>query len=175
MSDYKQTRDAAGKVTTQYDKMLRSLDDDLVRRLRDPAFGTETTERNLMDKAADRIEQLEREAELQAQEIDKTRLRADKWQSMVLDCEEYLKPGETPRQRMDRDHADVLGLIKLLEASKQKSERLEAKLAKAVEALQQLVIEYDEVDLAYDEPKSMTAAYVVALDTLAELTGGKDE
>jgi hypothetical protein len=32
MSDYKQTRDAAGKVTAQYDKMLRSLgDDDLVR------------------------------------------------------------------------------------------------------------------------------------------------
>jgi len=35
MSDYKQTRDAAGKVTSQYDKMLRSLDDDdLVKRLR---------------------------------------------------------------------------------------------------------------------------------------------
>jgi hypothetical protein len=30
MSDYKQTRDAAGKVTTQYDKMLRN--DDLTRR-----------------------------------------------------------------------------------------------------------------------------------------------
>ena len=32
---------------------------DLVRRLRDPAFGTETSERNLMNQAADRIEQLE--------------------------------------------------------------------------------------------------------------------
>jgi septal ring factor EnvC (AmiA/AmiB activator) len=31
MSDYKQTRDAAGKVTTQYDKMLRNLND-LTRR-----------------------------------------------------------------------------------------------------------------------------------------------
>ena len=72
------------------------------------------------------LERLEREAELQAQEIDKTRRRADKWQSMVLDCEEYLKPGETPRQRMDRDHADVLALIKLLEASRRKSEWLEA-------------------------------------------------
>ena len=64
MSDYKQTRDAAGKVTTQYDKMLRNLDDDLVKRLRDPAFGTERTERNLMDKAADRIEELEAENKL---------------------------------------------------------------------------------------------------------------
>ena len=36
MSDYKQTRDAAGKVTTQYEKMLRNLgDDDLVKQLRD--------------------------------------------------------------------------------------------------------------------------------------------
>jgi len=33
--------------------------DNLVKRLRDPAFGTETTERKLMDKAADRIEELE--------------------------------------------------------------------------------------------------------------------
>ena len=31
----------------------------LVRRLRDPAFGTETSERNLMNQAAARIAQLE--------------------------------------------------------------------------------------------------------------------
>jgi hypothetical protein len=43
---------------------------------------------------------MERENQLQAEEIDKTRRRADKWQSMVLDCEKYLKPGETPY----RDH-----------------------------------------------------------------------
>jgi hypothetical protein len=35
------------------------MSDDLVKRLRDPAFGTETTERNLMSSAADRIEELE--------------------------------------------------------------------------------------------------------------------
>jgi hypothetical protein len=35
------------------------MSDDLVRRLRDPAFGAETTERNLMNSAADRIEELE--------------------------------------------------------------------------------------------------------------------
>jgi hypothetical protein len=52
---------------------------------------------------------------------------------------------------------------------------LEAKLAKAVAALQQLVLEYDEVALAHDEPESMTAAYVVACTTLAELKGEKDE
>jgi hypothetical protein len=32
-----------------------------MRRLRDPAFGTETSERNLMNQAADRIAQLEGE------------------------------------------------------------------------------------------------------------------
>ena len=66
------------------------------------------------------IEMLIREAELQAQEIDRTRARADKWQGMVLDCEEYLKDGETPRQRMDRDQADVLGLMKLLQREKER-------------------------------------------------------
>ena len=35
------------------------MSDDLVKRLRDPAFGTETTERKLMGSAADRIEELE--------------------------------------------------------------------------------------------------------------------
>jgi hypothetical protein len=35
------------------------MSDDLVKRLRDPDFGTETTERNLMNSAADRIEELE--------------------------------------------------------------------------------------------------------------------
>jgi len=37
------------------------MSDDLVKRLRDPAFGTETTERNLMNTAANRIEELEAE------------------------------------------------------------------------------------------------------------------
>jgi len=35
MSDYKQTRDAAGKVTTQYGQMLENLNDDLVKRMND--------------------------------------------------------------------------------------------------------------------------------------------
>ena len=35
------------------------MSDDLVKRLRNPVFGTETTERNLMSSAADRIEELE--------------------------------------------------------------------------------------------------------------------
>jgi len=43
-----------------------------------------------------------------------------------------------------------------------------------VAALQQLVLEYDEVALAHDEPESMTAAYVVACTTLAELKGEAD-
>ena len=50
-------------------------------------------------------------------------------------------------------------------------EELEAKLAKAVEALMQLVVEYDEVDLAYDEPTSMTSAVNVARLITAELKG----
>ena len=39
------------------------MSDDLVKRLRDPAFGAETTERNMMSSAADRIEELEAKLE----------------------------------------------------------------------------------------------------------------
>ena len=53
-------------------------------------------------------------------------------------------------------------------------EELEAKLAKAAEALVQLVVEYDEVDLAYDEPTSMTSAVNVARLITAELKGETD-
>jgi hypothetical protein len=50
-----------------------------------------------------------------------------------------------------------------------------AKLAKAVEALQQLLIEYDEVDLAVPEPPSMVSAVLAARAVLAEIEGGKDD
>jgi len=66
MSDYKQTRDAAGRVTTQYDKMLRNIDDDLVKQLQNPRpmsmFLTRADQAKdwteLLRAAADRIEEL---------------------------------------------------------------------------------------------------------------------
>lgn len=68
--------------------------------------------------------------------------------------------------------------VELIEALADRIEDLEAenadlkaKLAKVVRTLQSLIIEYDKVDLAYDEPKTMTAVYGLALDTLTELTG----
>ena len=73
------------------------------------------------------------------------------------------------------DFKNDLGDFGLCDTAADRIEELEAKLAKAVEALTQLVIEYDEVDLAYDEPKSMTAAYNVASGTLAELKGETDD
>jgi hypothetical protein len=45
----------------------------------------------------------------------------DKLQSLIEDCSIYLKDGETPRQRMDRDHADVLSLMEML--AKDRKER----------------------------------------------------
>ena len=41
-------------------------------------------------------------------------------------CAIYLKPDETPRERMDRDHKDVLGLMKLLEQKAIRAEKAEA-------------------------------------------------
>ena len=53
----------------------------LLRRLREPAFGTETTERNLMAEAADMIQALRERAE--AAERDWTELR-DLYDAKVL-------------------------------------------------------------------------------------------
>lgn len=156
---------------------------------------------------ADRIEELEAdnerletEAKLQAEEIDKTRRRADKWQSMVLDCGEYLKPGETPAERIEREINDCLALMKLLEKKQMRIQELEAenKRLKALVA--------DVIYSTGDDPEIMAASraewaaralaaeakLAKALDfiedltecawpydetakrILAELTGGKD-
>jgi hypothetical protein len=78
MSDYKQTRDAAGNVTSQYGQMLRNLDDDLVERLHDrrvcsPAQNSCRND-HVLNRAADRIEELERavryEADVAQQALD---------------------------------------------------------------------------------------------------------
>jgi len=54
------------------------------------------------------------------------------------DCAIYLKDGETPRQRMDRDHADGLALMGLLAKEKARVEAAEAKVAALVEALREI-------------------------------------
>lgn len=48
------------------------------------------------------------------------------------DCAIYLKDGETPRQRMDRDHADCLALMGLLAKEKARVEAADAKVAALV-------------------------------------------
>lgn len=95
---------------------------------------------------------LETEAKLQAEEIDKTRRRADKWQSMVLDCGEYLKPGETPAERIEREINDCLALMKLLEKKQMRIQELEAenKRLKAIVA--------DVIYSTGDDPEIMAAS-----------------
>jgi len=53
-----------------------------------------------------------------------------------------------------------------------RAEAAEAKVAALVEALEQLVIEYDEVDLANAEPKSLTDAVSAARAAIAAAKGG---
>lgn len=62
--------------------------DNLVKRLRDPAFGTETTERNLMSAAADRIEELDAKLAKAVQALEKV-------QTFVRDLEPYADQGHT--------------------------------------------------------------------------------
>ena len=69
----------------------------------------------------------------------------DKWRSMVLDCGEYLKEGETPAERIDREIKDCLSMMKMLEKEKRKSEALAAErdaLAAEVERLSEALLVY---------------------------------
>ena len=56
----------------------------LLRRLRDPAFGTESSERNLMNQAADRIAQLEAALRELLEADDNLRELMPRWVSEAL-------------------------------------------------------------------------------------------
>jgi len=86
----------------------------------------------------------------------------------IEELEEHLKAA-----REDANEAETYAAE--MEDKLKEMAEMDDKLAKAELALQQMVIEYDEVDLAHDEPAAMTAAYVVARTALAELKGKKDE
>ena len=74
MSDYRLTRDAAGKFTRQYDKMLRKLDDDdLVESARLAQHDERMATGALYGDLADRIEELEAERDALAEQLAATK------------------------------------------------------------------------------------------------------
>ena len=56
--------------------------------------------------------------------------RAEKAEALIAECDEYLKADETPRQRMDRDHADVLSLMDMLAKDRTRRDTAEAELTR---------------------------------------------
>ena len=123
MSDYKQTRDAAGKVTSQYGQMLRNLDDDLVERLNDRRVCS-------LAQNSCRNDHVLNQAEVRMKEL------------------------------ADNALANRVAIM-----------RLEAKLAKAVEAIFEAIylLDPDEEDIAKG-----TGLYRI-VTTFKELKGEKDE
>jgi septal ring factor EnvC (AmiA/AmiB activator) len=134
--------------------------------------GTLRALRAALDAAEAERQKMERENQLQAEEIDKTRRRSDKWQSMVLDCDEYLKPDETPRQRMDRDHAESLALMKLYQAALERAEAAEAReraaVAAAYEKAAAEVQEWAELVGVQNSPLPDAIRALLDTDALAE-------
>lgn len=56
-------------------------------------------------------------------------------EALVAECDIYLKEGETPRQRMDRDHLDILALGKMLADDRKRRDEAEARVKALSEAL----------------------------------------
>lgn len=96
----------------------------------------------------------------------------DAARALVAECAEYLKAGETPRQRMDRDHKDVLALMELLVAEKNKVRELktaEARILSAVEvmgveAAVQAAVEIEREDCAREADAQVDLAERLARD-----------
>lgn len=111
--------------------------EELCKALRN-AKVTQDFRTTLEDEAADRIEALVKEREAHHANPADFRYwegryrdeaaRAEAAEALIADCADYLKEGETPRQRMDRDHKDVLALMDLLAKEKMRREAAEAAL-----------------------------------------------
>ena len=61
--------------------------------------------------------------------------RAEAGESLIAECAEYLKADETPRQRMDRDHANVLSLMEMLANDRTRRDTSEAEVKRLREAV----------------------------------------
>lgn len=78
----------------------------------------------------DELLNIARQAGYQDGAEDRRRLEA-----LVAECDIYLKEGETPRQRMDRDHLDILALGKMLADDRKRRDEAEARVKALTEAL----------------------------------------
>ena len=67
--------------------------------------------------------------------VDELEAERDALQATLNACAIYLKDGETPAQRIHRDHCDALALMSLLAQEKRKSEALLEALKHAEAAL----------------------------------------
>lgn len=78
----------------------------------------------------DELLNIARQAGYQDGAEDRRRLEA-----LVAECDIYLKEGETPRQRMDRDHLDILALGKMLADDRKRRDEAEARVKALTAAL----------------------------------------
>jgi chromosome segregation ATPase len=144
------------------------MSDDLVKRLRDPAFGTETSERLLMVAAADRIQTLTKERDDYAFRLADAN---NTYSEMHVELEALTEQLEAARA--DAKEAEAY------------AEELEAKLAKAVEALREIASEASvtvhthnkggiNYTRMYEDWRKLAVKRIdKARDTLAEIEGEK--
>lgn len=79
---------------------------------------------NLMARLADQEARPAQEAAEPENEWTPKDPEARFWRDRVNECAPYLKDGETPLQRIERDHRDTMALMRLLAAEKIKNEAL---------------------------------------------------
>lgn len=86
---------------------------------------------------------------------------------MLADCEQYLKEGETPAQRIERERRDTEAVLNLLIREKRKNERMR-------KALQQIARHFSS-----EWPERCQTNVLVARNALVQplyrLDGGNDE
>ena len=116
MSDYKQTRDAAGNVTSQYGQMLRNLDDEYLverlhnRRVCSPAQNSCRND-HVLNQAADRIEELKAENKRLTEQLDAIEEMGTESLNALPDCLMRLAPALVENDELKAKLAEAEGLL----------------------------------------------------------------
>lgn len=64
--------------------------------------------------------------------MNTSKMKREELEALLAACEPYLKPQQTPADRMKQDHEEILGLMRMLQQEKERVEKVKWALQDAV-------------------------------------------
>ena len=107
-----------------------------------------------MERAADRLSTLSAALALVTRERDEARAQVDA-------CAEYLKPGETPAERIKREHDDCCALMAMLAKDRERRDAAEGQVSALTAERDRLRIALEDLTSWFDDGPSRYGPWII--------------